>query len=51
MTSNGKTLNNKVVDLIESYNFNIKFTSVRVQTKKLQNFEKRLDPYSHAPWQ
>jgi hypothetical protein len=34
MTSNGETLNYKVVDLVESYNFHIKFTSIRVQTKK-----------------
>jgi hypothetical protein len=33
MTSNGKTLNYKVVDLIENYNFHIKFISIRVQTK------------------
>jgi hypothetical protein len=44
MTLNGKILNYKVVDLVESYNFHIKFTSIRVQTKKLQIFEKRLDP-------
>jgi hypothetical protein len=31
MTSNGKTLNYKVVDLVGSYNFHIKFTSIRVQ--------------------
>jgi hypothetical protein len=36
MTLNGKTLNYKVVDIVESYNFHIKFTSIRVQTKKLQ---------------
>jgi hypothetical protein len=45
MTSNGKTLNYKVVDLVETYNFHIKFISIRVQTKKLQIFEKRVDPY------
>jgi hypothetical protein len=33
MTSNGKTLNYKVVDLVESYNFHIKFTCIQVQTK------------------
>jgi hypothetical protein len=33
MTSNGKILNYKVVNLVESYNFHIKFTSIRVQTK------------------
>jgi hypothetical protein len=37
-------LNYKVVDFVESYNFHIKFTSIRVQTKKLQIFENRLDP-------
>jgi hypothetical protein len=36
MTANGKTLNYKVVDLIESYNFYIKFTVIRIQTNKLQ---------------
>jgi hypothetical protein len=44
MTSNGKTLNYKVVVLIEIYNFHIKFTFIRDQTKKLQNFENGLDP-------
>jgi hypothetical protein len=38
MTSNGKTLNYKVVDLVEIYNFHIKFTSIQVQ-KKLENFK------------
>jgi hypothetical protein len=33
-----KTLNYKVVDLVQSYNFHIKFTYIRVQTKKLQFF-------------
>jgi hypothetical protein len=33
MTSNGKTLNYKVVDLVEIYNFHINFTSIRLQTK------------------
>jgi hypothetical protein len=28
MTLNGKILNYKVVDLVESYNFHIKFTSI-----------------------
>jgi hypothetical protein len=28
MTSNGKTLNYKVVDLVKSYNFYIKFNSI-----------------------
>jgi hypothetical protein len=33
MTSNKKTLNYKVVVLVKSYNFYIKFTSIRVKTK------------------
>jgi hypothetical protein len=33
MTSNEKTMNHKVVDLIESYNFHIKLTFIRVQIK------------------
>jgi hypothetical protein len=45
MTSNGKTLNYKIVDLVESYNFHLEFTSIRIQTKKLEIFENRLDPY------
>jgi hypothetical protein len=48
MTLSVKTLNYKVVELVETYNFHIKFTFIRVQTKKLQVFEKRLDPYRHA---
>jgi hypothetical protein len=48
MTSNGKTLNYKVVDLVESYNFHIKFTSIRVQTKKIKFFVNRLDPNAVA---
>jgi hypothetical protein len=35
MTLNEKSLNYKVVDLVESYNFRIKFILIRVQTKKL----------------
>jgi hypothetical protein len=50
MTSNGKTLNYKILDLVESYNFHIKFTSIRVHAKKLQIFENRLDPYRRGPW-
>jgi hypothetical protein len=42
MTSNEKTLNYKIVDLVEIYNFHIKFTSIRVHTKKLQFFERKL---------
>jgi hypothetical protein len=49
MTLNGKTLNYKVVDLVEIYNFHINFTSIQVQTKKLQIFEKRQDPYRRDP--
>jgi hypothetical protein len=41
---NFKTLNYKVVNLVEIYNFHIRFTSIRVQTKKLKVFENRLDP-------
>jgi hypothetical protein len=37
MISNGKTLNYKVLDFVESYNFYIKFISIRV----LYRFEKR----------
>jgi hypothetical protein len=39
MTSNVKSLNYKVVDLVEIYNFHIKFTPIRVQIKKLKNVE------------
>jgi hypothetical protein len=31
MTSNGKTLNYKFIDLVESYNFHIKFTSMKIE--------------------
>jgi hypothetical protein len=44
MISNGKTLNYKVIDLVESYNFYINFTSIGFQTKKLQIFENRFWP-------
>jgi hypothetical protein len=40
-----KTLNYKVADLVESYNFHIKFTSIRVQAKKFRKIYNRLDPY------
>jgi hypothetical protein len=30
-------LNYTVVDLVENYNFHVKFTSIRVQTEKLQS--------------
>jgi hypothetical protein len=36
MTSNEKSFNHKVVDLVESYKFRIKFISIRAHTKKLQ---------------
>jgi hypothetical protein len=42
MTSNEKSLNYKVVDLVESYKFGIEFISVQVHTKKLRFFESRL---------
>jgi hypothetical protein len=42
MTSNRNTLNYKIVDLVERYNFHIKFTSIRVHAKKLQFFEHEL---------
>jgi hypothetical protein len=48
LISNGKTLNYKIVDLVESYNFHIKFISIRVQQKN-KNFENRLDPYRRGP--
>jgi hypothetical protein len=40
MVSNVKTLSYKIVDVIESYNFHIKFTSSELK-KKLQFFENR----------
>jgi hypothetical protein len=42
MTSSEKSLNYKVVDLVESYKFRIKFIFIRVYTKKLHFFENRL---------
>jgi hypothetical protein len=42
MTSNGKTLNYRIVDLVEIYNVHIKFTSIRVHAKNLQFFERKL---------
>jgi hypothetical protein len=42
MILNEKTLNYKIVDLVESYNFHINFTSIRVHVKKLQFFERKL---------
>ena len=35
MTSNEKTQNYKVVDLVESYNFHIKIIFIRVLMKKI----------------
>jgi hypothetical protein len=43
MTSNEKSLDYKVVDLVESYNLHIKFTSIRVHTKRC-NFLKMNSP-------
>ena len=40
VTSNKKTQNYKVVDLIESYNFHIKIISIRVRMKKKYDFYK-----------
>jgi hypothetical protein len=45
MTSNRKTLNCTVVDLFESYNLHIKFTSIWVQTKNIWIFKNSLVPY------
>jgi hypothetical protein len=39
MTSNEKSLNYKVVDLVESYNFHIKFISIRVHNKSYDFFK------------
>jgi hypothetical protein len=47
MTLNGKTLYYKVVDLVESYIFHIKFTSIRVQTKNYK-YLKEIGPL--PPW-
>jgi hypothetical protein len=44
MTSNEKSLNYKVIDLVRSYNFHINFISIRAHTKKLQFFENELNP-------
>jgi hypothetical protein len=41
-----KTLNYKVVELVKSYNFHIKFTP---SNKKLQIFENKLNPYRRGP--
>jgi hypothetical protein len=39
-----KKLNYKVIDLVESYNFQINFISIGAHTKKLQFFENELNP-------
>jgi hypothetical protein len=41
-------LNLKVVDIVESYNFHIKCTSIGVQTKKLQNLKTDWTPAAVA---
>jgi hypothetical protein len=52
MTSNEKSLNYKVVDLIESYKFRIKFIFTQVHTKKLRFFENKLTltAMGHVGW-
>jgi hypothetical protein len=44
-----KNFNYKIVDLVESYNFHIKFATIRGQTKKIKTFENRRDPYRRGP--
>jgi hypothetical protein len=44
-----KTLNYRVVDLVESYNFSYKIYLHPSLNKKLQISEKRMDPYHRAP--
>jgi hypothetical protein len=39
-----KILNYKVVDLVENYNFHIKFTSIRVQTKNYKFLKRDWTP-------
>jgi hypothetical protein len=41
MTSNGKILNYKVIDLVESYNFAYKVIPIQVQIKKIQIYRRR----------
>jgi hypothetical protein len=48
ITSNGKTLNYKFVDLVESYNFHIKFASIRFQTKKYKFLKRDCTPNAVA---
>jgi hypothetical protein len=38
MTSNEQSLNYKVVNLVKSYKFRVKFMSIRVHTKKSYDF-------------
>jgi hypothetical protein len=49
MTSNEKSLNYQVADLVERYKFRIKFISIRVHTKKLQFFLKQNHNNRHGP--
>jgi hypothetical protein len=46
MTSNEKSLNYKVIDLVESYNFYINFIFIRVHTKNY-DFLKELNPTAY----
>jgi hypothetical protein len=48
MTSNEKHFNYKVVKLIKSYKFRIKFFSIRVHTKKSYDSLKQTDPNHHG---
>jgi hypothetical protein len=43
MTLNEKSLNYKVIDLVESYNFHINFISIQIHTKSYDFFWKN-DP-------
>jgi hypothetical protein len=43
-----KILNYKVVDLVESYNFHLKFTSIRVQTKNYKFLKRDWTPTAMA---
>ena len=40
MTSNKKIFNYKIVDLVESYNFHIKFIAIWIYMKMLQKSQK-----------
>jgi hypothetical protein len=48
MTSDEKCLNNKVVDLIESYNFRIIFILIRVHTKSYDFFKREATPIARG---